>query len=166
MAAIVGVLAIKLVSWLVKSDKFKVFSYYTFVLGTIVLVIAFIEFYMVEAGLPEIRAAAEKQLAGEHRSDPVSVSLTEEQFPRRDYETFSLPAGTYEALRVTLGSGAGHNWWCVAFPALCLPATTEEFTEAASAAGMTADQVELVTEDSERVRLKFRLLDWISDLFG
>ena len=120
----------------------------------------------LEAGLPEIRAAAEKQLAGEHRSDPVSVSLTEERFPRRDYETFSLPAGTYEALRVTLGSGGGHNWWCVAFPALCLPATTEEFTEAAAAAGMTADQVELVTEDSERVRLKFRLLDWISDLFG
>ncbi|SFC85631.1 undecaprenyl-diphosphate phosphatase [Ruminococcus albus] len=46
VAAIVGVLAIKLVSWLVKSDKFKVFSYYTFILGTVVLVVAFIEFCM------------------------------------------------------------------------------------------------------------------------
>ncbi|MCR5539482.1 MAG: undecaprenyl-diphosphate phosphatase [Ruminococcus sp.] len=46
VAAVVGVLAIKLVSWLVKSDKFKVFSYYTFVLGAVVLVIAFIEFCM------------------------------------------------------------------------------------------------------------------------
>ena len=46
VAAIVGVLAIKMVSWLVKSDKFKVFSYYTFVLGAVVLVIAFIEFCM------------------------------------------------------------------------------------------------------------------------
>ena len=46
VAAAVGVLAIKLVSWLVKSDKFKVFSYYTLTLGTVVLIIAFIEFCM------------------------------------------------------------------------------------------------------------------------
>ena len=46
VAAIVGVLAIKMVSWLVKSDKFKVFSYYTFGLGTVVLIIVFIEFCM------------------------------------------------------------------------------------------------------------------------
>lgn len=46
VAAAVGVCAIKLVSWLVKSDKFKVFSYYTFVLGCVVLVVSFIEFCM------------------------------------------------------------------------------------------------------------------------
>ncbi len=120
----------------------------------------------LEAGLPEIRAAAERQLAAEARTDPVTVSLTEERFPRRDYETFSLPAGTYETLRVTIGAGTGHNWWCVAFPALCLPATAEEFVETAVSAGMSQDQARLVTEDSDRGRLKFRLLDWISDIFG
>lgn len=120
----------------------------------------------LEAGLPAIRAAAARQLAAEGRDEPVSVRLTAERFPRRDYDTFSLPSGTYETLRVTLGAGAGHNWWCVAFPALCLPATTEEFVETASSAGMTQEQVRLVTRDTERVRLKFRLLEWFTDLFG
>lgn len=32
--------------WLVKTDKFKVFAYYTLVLGVIVLVISFIEMCM------------------------------------------------------------------------------------------------------------------------
>ena len=119
----------------------------------------------LEAGLPEIQAAAETLLAAERRTEPVTVSLGRERFPRRDYDTFSLPAGTYETLRVTIGAGAGHNWWCVAFPALCLPATAEEFVETASTAGLSQEQVRLVTGDTERVRLKFRLLDWICGLF-
>lgn len=49
IAAVVGVGAIKLVSWLVKTDKFKVFAYYTFVLGCVVLVVSFIEFCMGHA---------------------------------------------------------------------------------------------------------------------
>ena len=46
VSAVVGVMAIKLVSWLVKSDKFKAFAYYTLALGCAVLVISFIEFCM------------------------------------------------------------------------------------------------------------------------
>ncbi|MBE6836439.1 MAG: undecaprenyl-diphosphate phosphatase [Ruminococcus sp.] len=43
VAAIVGIMAIKMVSWLVKSDKFKYFGYYTAVLGVVVITIAIIE---------------------------------------------------------------------------------------------------------------------------
>lgn len=43
VAAVVGVLAIKMVNWLVKSDKFKIFAYYTGILGAVVIVIAIIE---------------------------------------------------------------------------------------------------------------------------
>ena len=43
VAALVGICAIKMVEWLVKSDKFKVFSIYTGVLGIIVLFIAILE---------------------------------------------------------------------------------------------------------------------------
>ena len=46
VAAIVGLCAIKLVNWLVKTDKFKVFAYYTLVLGILVLIVAFIEMCM------------------------------------------------------------------------------------------------------------------------
>lgn len=40
--------------------------------------------------------------------------------PEKSYEDLTLPAGNYEALRITLGEGEGQNWWCVIFPQLCL----------------------------------------------
>ena len=121
----------------------------------------------LENGLPALRETAFATLG---TGEAVNATLTEECFPRRDYETFSLPAGSYRALRVTLGAGAGHNWWCVAFPALCLPAGTEAegecFAQSAREAGLTPEEIELVSSDSESVRFKFRLLDWLAELFG
>ena len=61
-------------------------------------------------------ARAAQAAAGER---PVRVSLGPEHYPTRDYGTFALPAGVYTSLRVTLGAGAGHNWWCVLYPSLC-----------------------------------------------
>ncbi len=54
------------------------------------------------------------------------IFLTEEYFTTREYENFTLPAGEYLALKVILGKGEGHNWWCVMFPPLCLPAATQK----------------------------------------
>ncbi len=46
VAALVGLLAIKLVTWLVKTDRFKIFAYYTLGLGALVLLVSFIELCM------------------------------------------------------------------------------------------------------------------------
>ncbi len=54
------------------------------------------------------------------------IYLTEEYFTTRTYGEYTLPAGKYSAIKVILGNGNGHNWWCVMFPPLCLPAATEE----------------------------------------
>ena len=40
-------------------------------------------------------------------------------FPDRIYGNLSVPAGAYRALRITIGEGEGHNWWCVLYPTLC-----------------------------------------------
>ena len=69
--------------------------------------------------LPAVRAAAERASGG--RS--VAVSLGPERYPTRDYGGFRLPAGRYRSLRVVLGEGKGHNWWCVVFPPVCLRGT-------------------------------------------
>lgn len=53
------------------------------------------------------------------------IYLAEEYFTTRSYENFTLPAGEYLALKVILGEGVGHNWWCVMFPPLCLPAASD-----------------------------------------
>ena len=116
--------------------------------------------------LPELSAAAANKLTELGCSEAVTVTLAYECFPRRNYDTFSLPAGRYETLRLTLGEGKGHNWWCVAFPSLCLPATSEGFVQAAELAGFSQEQTDLLSGDSFPVELKFRLLDWLSSLFG
>ena len=114
------------------------------------------------AGLPALEETAARTLG---TGEPVRAALARESFPRRDYESFSLPAGEYRALRITLGAGQGHNWWCVAFPALCLPAP-DEFEEAAAQAGMTENEIALMTGSTDTVTIKFRLLDWLTEIFG
>lgn len=52
--------------------------------------------------------------------------LEREYFDTKEYESFTMPAGEYLALKVVLGKGEGHNWWCVMFPPLCLPAASAE----------------------------------------
>ena len=42
-------------------------------------------------------------------------------FPDREYDGALVPAGDYRALRVVIGAGEGHNWWCVLYPTLCTP---------------------------------------------
>lgn len=50
----------------------------------------------------------------------VTVETGAFTFPDRVYGALFVPAGDYRALRVTLGEGGGHNWWCVLYPSLCV----------------------------------------------
>jgi stage II sporulation protein R len=79
--------------------------------------------------LPKLEEAAQSVLREAGFDDDVTVSLTEEAFPVREYDSFSLPSGVYNALRVVIGEGEGKNWWCVVFPELCTGATGEEFRQ-------------------------------------
>lgn len=116
------------------------------------------------ASLPEIQSAAESCLLEHGSSDDVTVTLGREKFPTRVYDTFSLPAGVYTALRVTIGTGEGHNWWCVVFPSICLRAASEDLESAAVAAGFTDQEVKLITEDGGGYVLKFKTLELLQKL--
>lgn len=48
------------------------------------------------------------------------ISYGNNYFPEKNYKGITYSAGNYESLVITLGSGSGHNWWCVLFPPLCL----------------------------------------------
>lgn len=84
----------------------------------------------------------------------VSVTLSRESYPTREYEGFTLPAGRYESLRVILGEGQGHNWWCVVFPPLCLTAVQAEAVQRV----MSGEDIAIVTEE-EGYELRFRLIE-------
>ena len=104
----------------------------------------------VETILPALREAAQDEVYRAGYSYPVTAELTEMYFPTREYEDVTLPAGRYEALRVTIGEGEGHNWWCVLFPALCLPAAQDS---AALGDVLSAEQLGVV-ECGYEVRFK------------
>lgn len=106
---------------------------------------------IVRANLDKIRSAAES--ASEGRT--VKVTLSEEYYPTRNYEKFSLPAGKYTSLRVILGEGEGHNWWCVVFPPLCVSAAEQE----AALDAMGEDEKALLTEADGGYVIKFRILE-------
>ncbi len=71
--------------------------------------------------LPAIIKAAESVVRDEGYSYNVSAEVVNDKFNTRVYENFTLPAGDYDAVRITIGNGEGHNWWCVMYPAICLP---------------------------------------------
>lgn len=114
--------------------------------------------------LGALERAAAKALRSLGREDAVSVTLQNEAFPTRAYETFSLPAGVYRTLRVTIGAGAGHNWWCVVFPTLCTAASLDELETAAAAGGFSEGEVKLITGAEDGYVLKFRILELLEAL--
>lgn len=110
--------------------------------------------------LPKVEKAANRCLAAAGFSETVQVSLTEEAFPTREYDTFSLPAGVYKALRVVIGEGEGKNWWCVVFPQLCV-GTQAQFVETANAAGLDPELAGTLEGDYE---LRFWVLEKLGEL--
>lgn len=115
------------------------------------------------AHMPEIRETAREALRQEGCGDGLEASLRWEKFPKRVYDTFSLPAGRYEALRITIGQGKGHNWWCVVFPALCIPASSRGFEDCAEASGMDETTIRAL-EGKEEYEVRFGLMDLIGHI--
>lgn len=73
----------------------------------------------------DLESAAQAVLDDWNSALAVSVETGVFAFPDRQYGALLLPAGDYRAVRVVLGRGEGHNWWCVLYPSLCLEADGE-----------------------------------------
>ena len=116
--------------------------------------------YLAE-NLPKIEAVANRVLAEAGCGDVATVKLQVEEFAARVYDTFSLPAGLYDALRITIGKGDGQNWWCVVFPSLCMPDTTQGFADVAAGAGFSQELTGTLTQEYE---VRFFFLDLLGQV--
>lgn len=110
----------------------------------------------IAENLSSIECVANQTLAELGETKRATVKLGTESFQTREYETFSLPSGVYDSLRIQIGEGDGKNWWCVVFPSLCLPATSEGFQDTAVSAGFSE---ELGNTLSSGRNLRFFILD-------
>ena len=100
---------------------------------------------------------------------PVTASVAWRSFPDKTYGDLTFPAGSYRALQVKIGEADGQNWWCVLYPLLC-------FTEEGTASVPEQSQEQLrealgeedyeVLENSSRPVVRFKLLEWLGELFS
>ena len=114
---------------------------------------------LLRGRLLEFEELAETVVAQAGYDYPVRVELEDTAFPTKEYDGFRLPAGEYLALRVLIGEAAGQNWWCVVYPPLCTAAAAE-VPAAALQAGLSRDQVGLITEENAGYVLKFKAVEW------
>ena len=120
----------------------------------------------LEGNLDALRAVAEQTLLQKGAPNTVRVTLGEEEYPRRTYESAALPAGEYLSLRVMIGEAEGQNWWCVLFPPMCLSAASGERESACLAAGLTEGQYRFITGgDGTGYRVRFKLVEMVGELF-
>ncbi len=106
---------------------------------------------VIAANIEGIEAAAREAAQG--RS--VSVTLSEEHYPTRDYGEFSLPAGKYNSLRITLGTGSGDNWWCVVFPPVC--DSSDEVSQALET--LYDEDMAILAESEGGTEYRFKLVE-------
>lgn len=120
------------------------------------------EAYLRE-NLLKIQELANDTLRAAGCEDRAVVSFDYEEFATKAYDTFSLPAGIYEALRITIGNGAGENWWCVAFPSLCFGEEQCGFADRAAAAGFP-ESLSSAMAGEEQEKLRFYFLEKLGQL--
>lgn len=109
----------------------------------------------IQEALPRIQRAARQSLQKSGKFYPAAAALRYERFPQRSYSGFSLPAGNYVSLRVTLGEGQGHNWWCVVFPPLCTAVSEDE----SAFSRLPEEDADLIRCDGEEYCIRFRVLE-------
>ena len=116
---------------------------------------------LLDHHLDDIAQTAAQEISAQGHDDRVEVRLEQTWFPTRQYQGISLPAGNYLALRVLIGEAEGHNWWCVVFPNLCLPAVSERALEAST---LTPGQISLLQEEETSYVFRFKTLEFWQSL--
>ena len=84
----------------------------------------------------------------------VDAYVTKMNFDTRIYDDFTLPAGTYDALRIVIGQGKGHNWWCVLYPTLCVPSAQENQLENV----LDQNEIDVISQNSQ-YEIKFKVVE-------
>lgn len=114
---------------------------------------------LLSAARTRIAALARQTLQEAGDTSAVRVELGTYDFPATAYGGRSYPAGRYQALRVVIGRGEGHNWWCVVFPPVCLSAAAPSGAPV-PVTGMAHAEASITRAGVARPVLRSFLADW------
>ena len=112
--------------------------------------------------LSRLKETAERVIAEQGFEYKAEVLVCRDFFPTRTYEdSVTLPAGYYTAVKVVIGEGKGHNWWCVMFPPLCMPAAEAD----CKIEDVLTEGESDIVKNGEKYRIKFKVLEICERLF-
>lgn len=110
--------------------------------------------YSCENNIDLFRNTAEACIRQNGYDYAVNAYVDKEYFNTREYEEITLPSVIYNALKIEIGEAKGRNWWCVMFPAICLPAVSEsEMTEV-----LDEEEMELIHSGS-KFEVRFKIVE-------
>ncbi|MDD5952547.1 MAG: stage II sporulation protein R [Oscillospiraceae bacterium] len=115
---------------------------------------------IVEQHYAELEQVARRTLLENGCDLPVTVSLEKTYFNTRTYGEITMPSGYYDALQVKIGAASGKNWWCVLFPAICVPSATNVQMEDV----LTPEELDVVEQQGYDVR--FKVVEWYEAVAG
>lgn len=97
----------------------------------------------------------------------VKTTLGRENFPVKTYGNITLPQGNYEAYRIVIGTGEGHNWWCIMFPPLCFADVTkveidEKKAENEMKTVLDDKEYNFINNKKSNVKVKFKVLELLN----
>lgn len=116
--------------------------------------------------LPEIVELAEETLRENGCDSNVTAELADVEFDERVYGDITMPAGTYRALRIKIGAAQGHNWWCVMYPPLCIPAASEVEDDKEIEKDFFSEKERDVMYKPQKYEVRFALWDKIKEIIG
>ena len=99
----------------------------------------------------------------------VTVEIGNFDFPTKSYGDITLPAGSYDSLRVKIGKAEGQNWWCVMFPPLCFVDVTSSVVPDESKQemkdSMPEEEYSLISKtDNSEINFKFKLIEFFENI--
>lgn len=118
---------------------------------------------VIQLHMGEIQRTANDTLAREGSDDRAQAQLTHCYFPVKTYGQYTFPDGEYEALRITIGTGEGKNWWCVMYPRLCfvdsLYSVVPETSSRELKNNLSDKEYKAIVSGQRKVKVKWKLLE-------
>lgn len=112
-----------------------------------------------ECAIPRLEEIANNVIKENGFSYKAVATVGDSYFETREYENFTLPAGTYKSLIITVGEGKGKNWWCVLFPTICLPSAGEN-----SIASVAGEDCAQIAENPQKFIMRFKAVEIYEDI--
>lgn len=122
---------------------------------------------IIEMNYDKIIDVAEKVIKDNGYNYGIRVGVDKTYLETRKYGDIYLPAGTYDALIVEIGSGEGDNWWCVLFPPLCYVesnSTIPDKDRNVLKNSLNDEEYDIITKkESVDVKFKFKIVEIFAD---